>query len=101
MTVTCLPWVSGMYPVLGLYRKFPSAVTATALLFLLLLYPCSRYASEYPSFHELVDATAPNATLSPPAGTYSGPVIVDKPITIDGRHEVVIDSGGKGSVRVR
>lgn len=88
-----------MYPILALYPRFPSAITAIALLFLLLLSPGSQlYAGEYPSFQELVDAAAPNAILSPPAGTYSGPVIIDKPITIDGRHEVVIDSGGKGSV---
>jgi len=54
--------------------------------------------TEYPSFQELVDATAPNGTLIPPAGTYAGPVVLEHPITIDGRGEVTIDAGGKGSV---
>lgn len=52
----------------------------------------------YPSFQKLVDATAPGAILSPPAGIYSGPIIVTDPIVIDGRDEVTIDAGGRGSV---
>ncbi len=57
-------------------------------------------AAELPSFQALVDAAEANSTLSPPAGTYAGPVVVDKPLTIDGRNEVTIDAGGKGSVVV-
>lgn len=52
----------------------------------------------YPSFQALVEAAAPNATLTPEAGTYAGPVIVDKPLAIDGRNQVTIDAGGKGTV---
>jgi len=36
--------------------------------------------------------------LPPPPGTYSGPVTIDKPLVIDGRGQVTIDAGGKGSV---
>lgn len=54
--------------------------------------------TEYPPFQELVDATAPNGTLVPPPGTYAGPVVLEHPITIDGRGQVTIDAGGKGSV---
>lgn len=45
-----------------------------------------------------MDAAKPNAILVPPPGTYSGPVIIDKPISIDGRGQVTIDAGGKGTV---
>jgi nitrous oxidase accessory protein len=62
--------------------------------------PALSHAGEYPSFQELVDAAQANSTLEPPAGTYSGPVFVDKPMTIDGRNQVTIDNGGKGSVIV-
>ena len=55
-------------------------------------------AEGLPSFQALVDRAEPNSVLSPPAGTYSGPVVVDKPLEIDGRGEVTIDAGGKGSV---
>lgn len=55
-------------------------------------------AAEYPPFQDLVDATAPNGTLTPPPGTYAGPVVLEHPITIDGRGQVTIDAGGRGSV---
>lgn len=68
---------------------------------MVLLSPFStavRGEAEYPSFQKLVDATAAGGLLSPPAGTYAGPVIVTDPIIIDGRGEVTIDAGGRGSV---
>jgi nitrous oxidase accessory protein len=60
--------------------------------------PLSGTAAEYPPFQPLVDAAAANAELVPEAGTYSGPVVIDRPLTIDGRHGVTIDAGGKGTV---
>ncbi len=54
--------------------------------------------AEYPAFQELVDAAEDGAVLTPAPGTYSGPVVVDRPLTIDGRGEVTIDGGGKGTV---
>ena len=57
-------------------------------------------AAAFPSFQDLVDAAEPNSTLSPPAGTYAGPVVIDEPLDIDGRGEVTIDAGGRGSVIV-
>ena len=52
----------------------------------------------HPSLQKLVDATEENGTLIPPPGTYSGPVIIDSPMTIDGQGKVTIDNGGKGTV---
>ncbi|HPE81770.1 MAG TPA: nitrous oxide reductase family maturation protein NosD [Gammaproteobacteria bacterium] len=57
-------------------------------------------AAGLPSFQALVDQAEPNSVLSPPAGRYAGPVLIDKPLQIDGRGEVTIDAGGKGSVIV-
>jgi nitrous oxidase accessory protein len=54
--------------------------------------------SNYPSFQELVDAADPKGTLVPPPGIYSGPVTIESPMIIDGKGEVTIDAGGKGSV---
>ena len=70
------------------------------LLIALLLPLCfsAEGATGYPSFQKLVDAAAPGAVLSPPAGTYAGPVVITDPVVIDGRGEVTIDAGGKGSV---
>jgi nitrous oxidase accessory protein len=51
-------------------------------------------------FQDLVDAAPAGSTLKPPAGTYAGPVVVDKPLVIDGSNGVIIDGGGKGTVLV-
>jgi len=51
-----------------------------------------------PSLQALVDATAPFATLIPPPGHYAGPVVLRRPIQLDGRGQVTIDGGGQGSV---
>ena len=60
--------------------------------------PAVVAAAPLPSFQALVDAAASGATLSPAPGTYAGPVVIDKPLTIDGGGNVTIDAGGKGSV---
>ncbi len=60
----------------------------------------SASAMNYPSLQELVDKTKEGATLVPPAGIYSGPVIVDKPMIIDGVEGVTIDGNGIGTVIV-
>ncbi len=55
-------------------------------------------AAELPSFQDLVDAAEPNSILVPPPGIYAGPVVLDYPLTIDGKSKVTIDGGGEGSV---
>jgi len=57
-----------------------------------------RRVWELRPFQPLVDAAPPGSTLRPPAGTYAGPVRVTKPLVIDGRGQVTIDAGGRGSV---
>lgn len=49
-------------------------------------------------FQELVDKAPAGSVLKPPAGVYAGPVVVDKPLTIDGSNGVTIDGGGRGTV---
>ncbi len=55
-------------------------------------------SNNYPSFQALVDAAKEGSILTPPAGIYAGPVVVDKPLVIDGKNGVTIDAGGKGTV---
>lgn len=57
-------------------------------------------AGDYPAFQALIDAAKAGDILTPEPGTYAGPVSIDKPLTIDGRGQVTIDAGGKGSVIV-
>lgn len=56
--------------------------------------------TDIPWFQTLVDQAAPGSVLKPPPGVYAGPVLVDKPLTIDGGGQVTIDGGGKGTVFV-
>jgi nitrous oxidase accessory protein len=70
-----------------------------ALLCLALgLLAAAPVAARSPSLQELVDETPAGGTLRPPAGRYNGPLVVRRPITIDGRGGVRIDAGGEGSV---
>ncbi|WP_052664885.1 NosD domain-containing protein [Nitriliruptor alkaliphilus] len=47
---------------------------------------------------ELVEATAPGGTLRLHAGTYTGPVVIDEPIVIEGSGLPIILGDGVGSV---
>ncbi len=75
-----------------------SALISLAALPLAALWLAGTAWAAHPPLQPLVDATAAGGTLSPSPGVYAGPIVVDKPMTIDGRGEVVIDAGGKGTV---
>jgi len=62
--------------------------------------PQAPNRSDLTWFQELVDRAPAGSVLKPPAGTYAGPVVVDKPLIIDGSAGVTIDGGGKGTVFV-
>ena len=49
-------------------------------------------------FQDLVDAAPAGSVLKPPPGAYAGPVVVNKPLVIDGGGKVTIDAGDKGTV---
>ena len=49
-------------------------------------------------FQNLVDAAPAGSTLRPPPGSYSGPVVMTKPLVIEGGGQVTIDAGDKGTV---
>jgi nitrous oxidase accessory protein len=57
-------------------------------------------AAGHPPLQPLIDAAVPGAEVALDAGAYAGPVVIRKPIILDGRNEVTIDGGGKGSVVV-
>jgi nitrous oxidase accessory protein len=68
------------------------------LLCAMLLCACSLNATTAPSLQAMIDAAEPNALLTPPPGRYRGPLRIDHPLVLDGRGQVQIDAGGKGSV---
>ncbi len=55
-------------------------------------------AAPLESLQPLIDAAEPGATVSPRAGRYAGPVVITKPITLDGAGAVIVDGQGKGTV---
>lgn len=49
-------------------------------------------------FQALVDQAAPGAVIKPAPGVYAGPVVIDKPLIIEGAGKVTIDAGDRGTV---
>jgi nitrous oxidase accessory protein len=62
------------------------------------LYMRDKRIHGYRPFQELVDAAPAGSVLKVPPGNYSGPVVVTKPLTIEGGGQVVIDGGDRGTV---
>jgi nitrous oxidase accessory protein len=46
----------------------------------------------------LIDTTPVGGVLHPPPGTYAGPALITRPITLDGNGAVTIDGGGRGTI---
>jgi len=61
--------------------------------------PQAPNRDDLPWFQPLVDAAPAGSTLKPPPGRYAGPVVIHKPLIIEGEG-VTIDAGGKGTVMV-
>ena len=64
----------------------------------MLLVPALAGATALRPLQPLLDAAEEGATLVLAPGTYAGPVVVDKPMVIDGGNQATIDAGGKGTV---
>jgi len=45
-----------------------------------------------------LDTALPGASIRLPPGTYAGPAVISKPLTLDGDGKVIIDAGGRGTV---
>ena len=88
--MTCLP------------RARRRALRAVLVLGVVLWVPALAVAgsagAEGPDLQALIDAATPGSVLEVPAGTYSGGIVIDKPLTIIGRGDPVIDAGGDGDV---
>ncbi|MFW2438096.1 MAG: nitrous oxide reductase family maturation protein NosD [Arenicellales bacterium] len=73
---------------------------ACRLVLLCLLAPLSLMAEDKLPLQALVDEAEEGAVLLLEPGTYVGPILIDKPLTLDGKGKVTINAGGKGSVIV-
>jgi len=52
------------------------------------------------SLQLFIDLTPIGGTLRPPPGHYAGPVVINKPITLDGQEKVTIDGEGQLTVLI-
>lgn len=68
------------------------------LLAILLFFFLSPPLFALPPMQLYVELTPAGGILRPEPGRYSGPVVLTRPITIEGRGEVIIDAEGDGSV---
>ena len=55
-------------------------------------------ANALPPLQLYVELTEEGGILRPPAGHYSGPVVINRQITIEGRGEVIVDGEGSDTV---
>ena len=62
------------------------------------LYERDKRVHGLKPFQALVDAAKPGDVLRPQAGSYAGPVVLTKSLTIEGGGAVTIDSGDRGTV---
>jgi len=74
----------------------PYSLLRQAAFLLTIAFPSLAYC--LPPFQLFVDITPEGGTLRPMPGTYGGPVVIRKKITIEGNHEVIIDGEGQGTV---
>lgn len=65
------------------------------LIFFLLIY---KPAFGLPPLQLYVELTPEGGVLHPPPGRYAGPVVITKPITIEGQGKVIVDGEGEGTV---
>jgi nitrous oxidase accessory protein len=81
-------------------RRLGRGAAGSALCLALLAFGPARGAEPAgaPPLQPLVDATPAGGVLRPPPGTYAGPVVISRPITLDGGGAVAIDGGGRGTV---
>ncbi|MCP3871243.1 MAG: nitrous oxide reductase family maturation protein NosD [Gammaproteobacteria bacterium] len=82
-------------------RSFYPGIPVFIRRFVLLLSAGLLFGSPgycLPSLQLFIDLTAPGGTLRPLSGTYAGPIVINKPITLDGQGQVTIQGEGKGTV---
>lgn len=82
----------------GTYSPFSRSLARRALpaLLAVLLLPLAAHA--LPPLQLYVELTPAGGVLHPPPGAYAGPVVIKRPITLDGQGQVTVDGGGEGTV---
>jgi len=71
-------------------------------LFLSILFFCCYFLNQFvfalPPLQLYIELTPAGGTLRPEPGIYGGPVVIKRPITIEGQGKVTLDAEGDGTV---
>jgi nitrous oxidase accessory protein len=78
------------------FGKRPAFASMRVYAPLLVIALCS--APAYASLQSLIDAAPPNQIVRVPPGSYTGNLVLNKPVTLEGTGRPVIRGEGKGSV---
>lgn len=81
----------------SLWRRWPRHAGLAGLLLTLMQIGFAA-AQPYPPLQPMVDAAEADSTLRLEPAVYAGPVVINKPLRIDGGGEAVIDGLGQGTV---
>ncbi|MEQ8496326.1 MAG: nitrous oxide reductase family maturation protein NosD, partial [Gammaproteobacteria bacterium] len=79
----------------------PAGVVCAGIAAVLLVAPCAARSAGAPATGALqarIDAAPAGTTLTLAAGTYAGPVVLRRPLAVQGDGVAIIDGGGAGSV---
>lgn len=65
-----------------------------------MLYERDKRVHGLKPFQDFIDQAEPGSVIKPPPGIYAGPIVINKPLIIDGGGLVTIDAGDKGTVAI-
>jgi nitrous oxidase accessory protein len=74
----------------------PKTLLLLAGIWLAFALPSAGHAAQ--PLQPWLDAALPGAVVRLLPGTYTGPAVITKPLTLEGNGKAVIDAGGKGTV---
>ena len=81
------------------YCYEPSFTLVFVVLALISILALPAAAQSQPfDLQAAIAAAQPGDTIQVPPGTYAGPLLIDKPVILEGQGMPVIDSGGQGDV---
>src|SRR5262245_47720813 len=79
-------------------RTLLSRLTLLSALSSLLLTAAANAQAPVFDLAAALSAAQPGDTITVPAGVYAGPLRIDKPLTLQGEGEPIIDGGGQSDV---
>ena len=81
---------------MGMNRRYTLVFVVLALISIMAL-PAAAQSQPF-DLQAAIAAAQPGDTILVPPGTYAGPLLIDKPVILEGQGMPVIDSGGQGDV---